>query len=674
MLLCTATKFLLSDSRFGGCLICDMTPRTDAELLRAYVRDAAESAFGELVTRYTNLVYSAALRQCACPELAREVTQDVFTDLARKARTLAENISDDATLGPWLYKSTRYAALNAARDERRRVARALTLMPELHGPPDEPPWNRVAPVLDDAMAELNDAEREAVVLRYFQNLDFHAVGRALNVSDDTAQKRVSRAIERLRELIAKRGVTVGGSGLVILLAANSVQAAPIGLGATMLAVAAKAGAAKAASSTSALVWLAVGQAKLALAVGVVVLLGVVAAVNLRDDGSRTGAGDRVRLPVGNGVAKISMGASHGFILASDGSLWSWGTNFVGWPVLGLGPVNFQPHLRRIGNDQDWVDISTSFTHALAIKSDGTIWGWGDNLSGQLGNGLSGRRNALKPVPAPTVPGNDWKQVTAGGSHSLALKKDGTLWAWGENWGGQTGLGLTNQRITTVTQVGTNTDWVKVWAAGLQSAGLRSDGSLWFWGHLVGDSKDTNFFRIPTRVSADTNWLEASFGYFSVHAIKTDGTLWAWGRDAGMYTGQPIQRLNPTPVRVGTASDWQAGPTSEYFYRLLQKRDGSIWALDASDYKYVAKTNHLPAQWRRIALKKKVVAFGAASRGITGVALTDEGEVWTWGNVIGENTPGWPTLQTVADKLGWKTDRFRSKPLIREEPWRLPHEE
>ncbi len=652
-----------------------MTPRTDAELLRTYARDATEPAFGELVTRYTGLVYSAALRQCASPELAREVTQDVFTDLARKARTLAKNFSGDSTLGPWLYKSTRYAALNAARDERRRVARELTLMPELHGPPDEPAWDRVAPVLDDAMAELNDAEREAVVLRYFQNLDFHAVGRALHVSDDTAQKRVSRAVERLRELIAKRGVTVGGSGLMILLAANSVQAAPIGLGATMLAVATKAGAAKAAFSTSTLGWMAVGQAKLACAVGVVVLLGVVAAVNLRDDGSRTGSGSRLRLPVGNGTAKISMGASHGFILASDGSLWCWGTNFAGWPVLGLGPVNFQPHLRRIGNDQDWVDISTSFTLALAIKSDGTIWGWGDNLRGQLGNGLSGRRNALKPLPVPTVPGNDWKQVAAGGSHSLALKNDGTLWAWGENWSGQTGLGLTNTRITTVTQVGTNADWIKVWAAGLQSAALRSDGSLWFWGHLVGDgSKDTNFFRVPSRVSADTNWLEASFGFFSIHAIKTDGTLWAWGRDAGMYTGQPIQRLNPTPVRVGTASDWQTGPTSEYFYRLLQKRDGSLWALDASDYMYLAKTNHLPAQWRRIPLKKKVVAFGATARGITGVALTDEGEVWTWGEVMGETTPGWPALQTMADKLGWKTGLFRSKPVVREDPWRLPHEE
>ncbi len=235
MLLCTATKFLLSDSRFGGCLICDMTPRTDAELLRAYTRDAAEPAFGELITRHTGLVYSAALRQCACPELAREVTQDVFTDLARKARTLAETISDDATLGPWLYKSTRYAALNAARHERRRVAREHTLMPELHATPDEPAWDRVAPVLDDAMAELNDAEREAVVLRYFQNLDFHAVGRALNVSDDTAQKRVSRAVERLRELIAKRGVSVGGSGLVILISTNAVLVAPIGLSAAIVA-------------------------------------------------------------------------------------------------------------------------------------------------------------------------------------------------------------------------------------------------------------------------------------------------------------------------------------------------------------------------------------------------------------------------------------------------------
>ena len=211
-----------------------MTPLADAPLLRDFARTGSERAFGELVSRHTNLVYSAALRQTGCPELAREITQDVFTDLARKAPTLAEKMHDDATLGGWLYTSTRYLSLNALRDERRRVAREQKLMPHEDSTPAPDAWAAVAPVLDEAMAELNDAERESVVLRFFNNLDFHAVGRALGVSDDTAQKRVTRAIEHLRELLAKRGVTVGGSGLVILISTNAVLVAPVGLSAAII--------------------------------------------------------------------------------------------------------------------------------------------------------------------------------------------------------------------------------------------------------------------------------------------------------------------------------------------------------------------------------------------------------------------------------------------------------
>jgi RNA polymerase sigma factor (sigma-70 family) len=214
-----------------------MSSLTDAQLLRDYARTGSERAFGELVSRHTNLVYSAALRQTNDAELAREITQDVFTDLARKAATVAAPLPDDASLGGWLYKGTRYLTLNALRDERRRVAREQKLMHEVDSTPDPDEWARVAPVLDEAMAELNDTEREAVVLRYFQNLDFQSVGRALGVSDDTAQKRVSRAVEHLRELLAKRGVTVGGSGLAILISTNAVLVAPSGLNAAIITAA-----------------------------------------------------------------------------------------------------------------------------------------------------------------------------------------------------------------------------------------------------------------------------------------------------------------------------------------------------------------------------------------------------------------------------------------------------
>src|SRR5437764_12398869 len=159
-----------------------MQPKSDAQLLREYAACGAESAFGEIVSRHTNLVYSAAFRQSGSPDAAREIAQSVFTDLARKARTLAKELSADASLAGWLYRGTRYAALNSRREERRRQAREKTVMEHFNlAPATEDDWARVAPVLDEAMNELGEADREAVLLRYFQNQDFQAVGRALGV-------------------------------------------------------------------------------------------------------------------------------------------------------------------------------------------------------------------------------------------------------------------------------------------------------------------------------------------------------------------------------------------------------------------------------------------------------------------------------------------------------------
>lgn len=251
-----------------------MTPLADAPLLRDFARTGSERAFGELVLRHTNLVYSAALRQTNDAELAREITQDVFTGLARKAPTLAEKMHDDARLDGWLYTSTRYLALNALRDERRRVAREQRLMQDVDSAPAPDAWAAVAPVLDEAMAELNDPEREAVVLRYFQNLDFHAVGRALGVSDDTAQKRVTRAVEHLRELLAKRGVTVGGGGLAILISTNAVLVAPAGLSAAILATAATATITTTTSTATLLTMTTMQKAVIASALAITVTVGI----------------------------------------------------------------------------------------------------------------------------------------------------------------------------------------------------------------------------------------------------------------------------------------------------------------------------------------------------------------------------------------------------------------
>ena len=210
-----------------------MQTKSDLELLRAFAGKGEEAAFRELVGRYADLVYSAAVRQVASSATAADIAQSVFTDLARKAGSLAKSggvLAGAGSLAGWLHRATRYAALNHLRADRRRAFNERQAMDQLLANADPAAdWERIRPLLDEALDSLDDQDREALLLRFFKNQDFRAVGAVLGVSDDAAQKRVSRAVERLREFFAKRQVAVGAGGLVVLLTANAVQAAPAGL-------------------------------------------------------------------------------------------------------------------------------------------------------------------------------------------------------------------------------------------------------------------------------------------------------------------------------------------------------------------------------------------------------------------------------------------------------------
>ncbi|MCX6928174.1 MAG: hypothetical protein NT154_33935, partial [Verrucomicrobia bacterium] len=268
----------------------------------------------------------------------------------------------------------------------------------------------------------------------------------------------------------------------------------------------------------------------------------------------------LKLPVGKGIPAVSLGERHGLILASDGSLWSWGSDFLGWPVLGLGNVPPQTRLRRIGNETNWISISAAHSHNVAIKSDGTIWTWGANLSIWYDSGTRDKKRVSASMPVPAASGNDWKQAAAGGVHTVALKNNGTLWAWGNNWAGSLGTGSTNNSGVPV-QVGSASNWIKVWAGSLESVALQSDGSLWYWGDNPDPAYDMHVGMrlVPTRVSPDTNWVYVGFGDNTVFAIKSDGTLWTWGRHAHHYTDSQNPALDATPTRVGTNCDWQSVP-------------------------------------------------------------------------------------------------------------------
>src|SRR5436190_3383707 len=214
----------LSDFAFGFGILMDMS-ETDLQLLAHYDRKHAEDAFGEIVRRHVDLVYSAALRQVRSPELAEEVAQAVFIELARRAGRFPA----DTVLAAWLYQLTRHRAIDVVRREAGRRIREQTAQELQAMNATAEDWTHIEPLLDDAMEALEETDRLAVLMRYFQKKPLREVGQALGVTDDAAQKRVSRAVERLREFFVSRGVTVGASGLVVILSTNAVQAAPVHL-------------------------------------------------------------------------------------------------------------------------------------------------------------------------------------------------------------------------------------------------------------------------------------------------------------------------------------------------------------------------------------------------------------------------------------------------------------
>jgi len=261
----------------------------DHDLLRQYAEQNSEAAFAALVTRHVDKVYSTALRHTRNAHAAEEITQAVFVILAKKSRRLGAKV----ILSGWLYETARLTALTYIRSEIRRARREQEahMQTIINGGGDtssafttENAWSHIAPLLDDALAKLSAADRHAVVLRYFDGKSLGEVGAALGASEGAAKKRVTRAVEKLRGFFTKRGVTLTATVLTAAISANSVQAAPLGLGATVTAAAVKGTLISATLTTlvnttmNAMTWLRI---KFAAGAGVTALLvGSVATIAL----------------------------------------------------------------------------------------------------------------------------------------------------------------------------------------------------------------------------------------------------------------------------------------------------------------------------------------------------------------------------------------------------------
>ena len=255
--------------------------------------------------------------------------------------------------------------------------------------------------------------------------------------------------------------------------------------------------------------------------------------------------------------QVSSGGAHTAAIAEDGTLWSWGDNGSG--RLGLDndeAVNFSSPV-QVGALTNWEQVSAGGTSTGSVKTDGTLWMWGNNFRGRVGDNSIVNRSSPVQIGALT----NWAQVAVGGplaSHSAAVKTDGTLWTWGPGASGELGDGTTTNRSSPV-QVGGLTTWAQVTTGNGRTFATTTSGELYAWGNnltgRLGVNTSSGNESNPVQIGALTNWLQVSAGTSQTLAVKTDGTLWGWGENGDGEIGDGTIVDRSSPVQVGTLTNW-----------------------------------------------------------------------------------------------------------------------
>jgi alpha-tubulin suppressor-like RCC1 family protein len=264
-------------------------------------------------------------------------------------------------------------------------------------------------------------------------------------------------------------------------------------------------------------------------------------------------------PVQTGVAGIgwktaTMNANNGAAVKNDGTLWIWGSGTSGVPGNNNTTSVTNPTL-VVSSSDSWVKASLGQFHIGAIKTDGTLWMWGSNSYGRLGDNTVTNRSS----PVQTFSGGtNWKQVSAGRCHTAAVKTDGTLWVWGGAAGGQLARNNAILASSPVQTISGGTNWKSVEATD-HTMSIKTDGTLWTWGRnnhgQVGDNTLVDRSSPVQTFSGGTNWKQISAGFYFSAAIKTDGSLWGWGRNqyGQLATNNAVNRSSPVQtITAGTS--------------------------------------------------------------------------------------------------------------------------
>jgi alpha-tubulin suppressor-like RCC1 family protein len=329
------------------------------------------------------------------------------------------------------------------------------------------------------------------------------------------------------------------------------------------------------------------------------------------------------------------------ILSNFVNLYAWGSNARS--QLGNQDINgnLSSPFQVSGGFTDWIQASAAYGHGIGVRANGTVWAWGLNSGGQLGdNTIVSKRSPVSVVGGFT----DWVQVSGGLAHSLAVRANGTLWAWGNNGLGRLGDNTITNRSSPVSVVGGFTEWVQASGGGFHSLGVRANGSLWAWGNngsgRLGDNTTVAKSSPVSVVGGFTDWIQASAGASHSLAVRANGTLWAWGVNGGRLGDNTIvSRSSPVSV-VGGFTDWIQASCG-YNHSLGVRSNGSLWAWGFNGQGRLGD-NTIVSKSSPVSVVGGFTDWVQASAGAAhSIGVRANGTLWAWGynatGQLGDNT-------------------------------------